>query len=184
MNNLLLVAAVALLMTACDQQPENVSSYPTNTDSSAIATASSAEEKEERNKRIALESVKAVAKGNVDSILKDVTPDAVDYGDGTGPVFKHTDSLKLFMKALIASFPDYKGDDFMAAADGDYVYVFGEWSGTFKNDYMGMKATGKSFKAKDVDIFKFNDNGQIVEHKSVQQWSSILAQVGANPSKK
>jgi hypothetical protein len=33
---------------------------------------------------------------------------------------------------------------------------------------MGIKPTGKSFKYRDVDLFTFNDAGQITEHRSVQ----------------
>ena len=184
MKKLFLSAAVISLMTACNQQPADVSTNSTNTDSSAVTAAASAEEKEERNKQIALESVRAVASGNVDAGFKNVAADAVDYGDGSGPVMKSKDSIIAGIKTFIAAYPDHKGEDFMAVSDGDYVIVYGKWSGTFKNDYMGMKATGKSFKVNDVDIFKFNDKGEIVEHRSVQSYETMMSQVGAKPPKK
>jgi hypothetical protein len=43
---------------------------------------------------------------------------------------------------------------------------------------MGMKATGKSFKVNDVDIFKFNDAGKMIEHRNVQSNATVAAQVG------
>ncbi len=46
-----------------------------------------------------------------------------------------------------------------------------------------MKATGKSFKAKDVDIFTFNDAGKITEHRSVQSMATLMQQLGV-PMKK
>ena len=52
-------------------------------------------------------------------------------------------------------------------------------SGTFKAELMGMKPTGKSFKVKDVDIYTFNDDGKITEHRSVQSMATMLSQVGA-----
>jgi len=67
----------------------------------------------------------------------------------------------------------------MAIAEGNQVAVFGDWSGTFKGDLMGMKPTGKSAKWKDVDIYTFNDEGKITEHRSIQSMTSILWQVGA-----
>ncbi len=82
------------------------------------------------------------------------------------------------MKSWLDAFPDYKGENLMAIADGDKVAVYGDWSGTFKKDFMGMKATGKSFKAKDVDIFTFNDEGNITEHRAVQSMGSIFQQLG------
>jgi predicted ester cyclase len=43
---------------------------------------------------------------------------------------------------------------------------------------MGMKATGKAFKIKDVDIFKFNDAGKIIEHRAVQSNETMARQLG------
>ena len=39
---------------------------------------------------------------------------------------------------------------------------------------MGIKASGKPIKFKDVDIFKLNDEGKIVEHYAVQNLQAIL----------
>jgi hypothetical protein len=44
---------------------------------------------------------------------------------------------------------------------------------------MGMKPTGKSFKVKDVDLFTFNDEGKITEHRSVQSGKTMMDMVGA-----
>jgi predicted ester cyclase len=184
MHKLLLSAVVMSFMTACEQKPDNLSSHPTGSDSSAVTAASSSEDKEERNKEIALANVKAVSSGNVDSGFAHVTNDAVDYGDGSGPALKGKDSTIAMVKTFLAAFPDYKGEDFEAVADGDKVWIYGQWGGTFKKDFMGMKATNKSFKVRDVDIFTFNDNGEIVSHRSVVPWTYIMSQVGAREPKK
>ncbi len=101
-------------------------------------------------------------------MLKNSDANIVDYGDGSGPVIRNLDSLKVGMKGWLDAFPDYKSENLTAIADGDKVAVYGDWSGTFKKDFMGMKSTGKTFNAKDVDIFTFNDAGKITEHRSVQ----------------
>jgi hypothetical protein len=44
-----------------------------------------------------------------------------------------------------------------------------------------MKATNKSYKMKDVDIFKLNDAGQITEHHNVQSPNTMFAQLGVKP---
>jgi hypothetical protein len=44
---------------------------------------------------------------------------------------------------------------------------------------MGMKPTGKSFKVKDVDLFTFNDEGMITEHRSVQSGKTLIDMAGA-----
>lgn len=100
---------------------------------------------------------------------------------------KEIDSIKASLGGWMAAIPDYKGSDFMAVADGDYVMVYGTWTGTWKNDFMGMKATGKTFKVNDVDIFKFNDAGKMVEHRSVQSNAVAGMQLGMpmpEPAKK
>jgi predicted ester cyclase len=183
MKKLLFSATAIALMVACEQQP-NVSSYPGNQDSAGVSPGSSAEAREEQNKETALASINMMASGNVDSAFKNVSADAVEYGDGSGPAIKNVDSIKASIKQFIAAFPDYKGENFTAVADGDQVFVYGDWSGTFKNDFWGMKATNKSFKIKDVDIFKFNDKGQITEHRSVVPWNYIMSTVDAQPPKK
>jgi len=165
MKTLWIVAFAAFSFTACNS----------STASSSDATQ---EAKEERNKRIALASVGAFEKGNIDSVFKDVAPDAMDYGEGSNPPVKGIDSAKAGLRAWMAAVPNYKGSEFVAVADGDYVMVYGTWSGTWSRDFMGMKPTGRSFSIHDVDIFKFNEEGKIVEHRSVQSNKEAARQLG------
>jgi hypothetical protein len=67
----------------------------------------------------------------------------------------------------MAQFVKLQGDDLMALADGDHVAVCGTWSAGL-NQTLGMKTKGKSFKVRDVDIFTFNSDGKITEHRNVQ----------------
>ena len=138
------MAVSILLLAACntEKKPDESIKEEKMTDS--------AEVKEEKNKETALASVKALITGDVDATLKDVTPDAIDYNDGSMPATKGKDSLIVMLKSWRESLSDYKGDNLMTLADGDYVAVFGEWSGTFKGDVMGMKTAGKKIKIKDV----------------------------------
>ncbi len=87
------------------------------------------------------------------------------------------------MQEIFTAFPDMKGENLMAISEGNHVAVFGDWSGTFKGEIMGMKPTGKSFKIKDVDLYTFNDKGQITEHRSVQSMQTMMLQVGAKINK-
>jgi len=170
-----------LLLTACNN---NKTSDAANSTDSASSGMNSKEDTEEKNKETALASVRAFSDHNVDEGFKNVTADAVDYGDGSMPPVKGVDSAKTFGKMFLASFPDYKGENLMALADGDHVAVMGDWSGTFKKDLMGMKATNKQFKVKDVDIFTFNSEGKITEHRSIQSMQNILGLAGASMHKK
>lgn len=184
MNKLLLSAGILLFLAGCNQESAHDSTNSPHADSSALTAETSPEQKEERNKEIALASVKAVETGNMETVLKDLKADATDYGDGMGPVINNKDTLTAWLKSYSASFPDWKGENLMAVADGDYVFIYGDWSGTFKKDFMGIKATGKSYKMKDVDIFKFNDKGEIIEHRSIQDWNAVMAKQGFPVSKK
>ncbi len=68
----------------------------------------------------------------MESALKDVDTDAMEYGDGTMDPVKGRDSVRKWMEAWFAAIPDLKIDNIMAAADGDHVMVYGESSGTWK----------------------------------------------------
>jgi predicted ester cyclase len=178
MKQVFLAAFAALSLVSCNDAATDTATTSNDTANMSRNTDSK-EVKEERNKQTALASAKSFDNGgNADGAFKDADKDIVDYGDGSMAPIKGLDSVKAGLKMMLAAVPDWKGSDFMAVADGDYVMVYGTWSGTWKNDLMGMKPTGKSFKVKDVDIFKFNDAGKIIEHRSVQSMNEIARQTG------
>jgi predicted ester cyclase len=178
MKMLLLLAVSATVLYSCN---DKATTSATSSDSSTIngSTPAGDEVKEERNKQIALASVHAFDNGSgVDGVLKDADKDIVEYGDGSMAPAKGVDSTKAGLVMWLKAVPDYKGTDFIAVADGDYVMVYGTWKGTWKGDLMGMKPTGKTFKVADVDIFKFNDAGKIIEHRAVQSNREAARQLG------
>ncbi|THU41363.1 ester cyclase [Niastella caeni] len=175
----LLLAVSTAIITACE-----TTTNKTEGTEGAKTDTTMVEDKEERNKKVVMASMEAMIAKNVDEAFKDVAPDAVDYNDGSMPAIKGKDSIMNMVKQWVNAFPDNKGQDIKYVADGDWVMVWGEWSGTFKNDFMGMKATNKSYKLKDVDIFKLNDAGQITEHHNIQSPNTMMGQVGMTPPKK
>src|ERR1044072_8869793 len=137
---LLLFVAAAFLTACSDQSPA-----PTDADKKTDSTTTTAESKQERNKKIVIASTEQGILGhNADAVLKDAAPDFTDYGDGNMPPVKGADSAKKMLSEWMHAFPDFKGENVVYAADGDYVFVYGIWSGTFKNDMFGIKATNKS----------------------------------------
>ncbi len=167
-NIFLLMALSLLVMTACNNEKK------TDTGDAKEGTLSSAESKEERNKKVIMASFENFEKGDMDAVFKDAAPNFTDYADGSVPPITSVDSIKQFFNMVTAAFEGYKGENLKFYADGDYVLVHGDWGGVFKNDFMGMKATGKPFKFKDVDIFKLNEEGKITEHSSVQNLGAVL----------
>ncbi|GAA4385090.1 ester cyclase [Hymenobacter koreensis] len=174
MKLLLINVSILLFLIGCNTKK----TYPdTNTDKTNLIAKEHAQDSiEGRNKQIALLCIKSWSEGNVDEIVKHLAPNTIEFGDESTPPVQGVDNAKQFMHLWNSSVKDYRSDNELAVAEGDYVFVYAGWSGTFKNDFMGMKTSGKSFKFKDVDIFKFNKNGQIIEHRAVH-FSTVLKQL-------
>jgi len=181
MSKLLIVVAVLTLMViGCNNHSTSASKADTTTAGSKMASQM---DMSSDNKAKALAVEEGFNNHDGNAVLKDAAPDVIDYGDGSTPPAKGIDSVKAFLQSYFTAFPDMKGENFLAIAEGNHVAVFGDWSGTFKGEAMGMKPTGKQFKVKDVDLFTFNDKGQITEHRSVQSTQTIMSQVGASMKK-
>jgi predicted ester cyclase len=173
-----LLTSATLALAACNSQPADKDMTEKDTTGATVSTNNADEAKEERNKRIALESVEAINSHDVNTVLKDVAPDAVDYGDGMMPPVRSKDSVTTMISAWLKAFPDAKGSNLKAVADGDWVVVWGDWSGTWKSDFMGQKANNKSYKTREADIFRFNNEGKIIEHHNASTWYAVAAQTG------
>ena len=169
---LFLMAASFVVLTACNNEKK------ADEGDKNEASVSSAESKQERNKKVIMTSFENFEKGDMDAVFKDAAPNFTDYADGSIPPITSIDSIKQFFNMMTTAFEGYKGENLKYFADGDYVLVHGDWGGVFKNDFMGIKATGKPFKFKDVDIFKLSEEGKITEHSSVQNLAGVLMAAG------
>ena len=138
----------------------------------------SQEEKEERNKKIALANVEAIRGQSIDAASKDFAPDIVNYGNGQIPPQRGAAAVTASLRLFAAAFPIDKIENLSAVADGDMVMIWGKWTGSWRGDFMGQKATGKTFTKTDVEILRFSDGGKITEHHSVQSMNEIARQIG------
>jgi predicted ester cyclase len=182
MKQLLVIFISVFLLASCnDNSGNNMASDNDKKDSSR---AEKEESREDRNKRIVKEAVAAFNDHNVDKFVSYMTPNVVDYGDGSGDADKSSDSLAAHLRQMLNAFPDFKGENLRYFADDDQVVVVGNWSGTFKKDIGKRKATGKSFKIHDADIFTLNNEGKITEHRYVQPSETIWKQLAAGDKKK
>ncbi len=136
------------------------------------------ENKEDRNTKIIKASMEGFNAHDVGVMMKDASPDFVDYGDGSMQPMKNSDSSRAMMKEWFASTPDMKISDAEYFASGDKVVVFTSETGTWTKDIMGMKASGKAYKYKDAHIFTLNDKGQITEHHTIQSQGPVMASIG------
>jgi predicted ester cyclase len=167
-QTLLLCALTVLLALSCKNAGMS-SAGSENTEATSAA---------ERNKKVVQASMEAINRHDVEAVVKDAAPELVDLGDGTTGGIK-LDSLKKIMAQWFAAFPDYKVENLDYVAEGDKVMVSSDASGTWKGAFMGMQPTGKSFHTKDVDIFTFNNKGQVVTHRTIQNMNALLATLGA-----
>lgn len=172
MKKLFLIILLAGLFISCNND-KNVSSGEIG------GNTITREERAERNKQIVLKRMKAMGSGKADSVIREESTDKdfIDYRDGSIAPKKGIETARADLQHWMDAFPDYKGNNFLAVADGDYVMVYAEWTGTWKNNFKGMKATGKSFKMNEVDIFKLDVAGKVVEHREVQSIATIAKQV-------
>src|SRR5690349_7322641 len=89
---LLLVVAAGVMVACNDSGSSPEGKGDAETDSTAAAPK---ESKQERNKRLAIESTEqGILAHNADITLKDAAPDFTDYGDGSMPPVKGVDSAK------------------------------------------------------------------------------------------
>jgi predicted ester cyclase len=175
---LLACFVLATLCTASCSNQQGETTATSKDSTGAPAMNNGKEANEERNKKTMMASVDALNKHDVDALMKDAAPDVIDYGDGTMPPMKSKDTVVNMMKAWMTAFPDFKADNITYAADGDVVMIASDCSGTWKGEFMGQKPTGKSFHMKDVDIFTFNDKGQFISHRSIQNMGPVFASLG------
>lgn len=177
MKHVLVIFACVLIFIGCGQNHQN-DSTTMNHDADS-SKAEKAESKEDRNKKTVKDAMAALNAHDFDKMATYMSDDVAEYGDGNGKATKGRDTVIADIRGFFGSFPDFKGGDLKYFADGDQVVVIGEYSGTFKKDMGKMKATNKSFKFQDADIFTLNDDGKITSHRSVQPTSTMIQQVSA-----
>ncbi len=173
----LIWVAIALFWFASCNNPTTANNGMNND-----STANKTMDKTEMNRRVAMECMDAVNAHDTGKLAKNMAADFIEYQDGSMPPQK-TDSAMKGLQMFLNSFPDMKGENAVYCADGNNVMVAADWSMTFTNDMNGMKATGKTCKYKDVDIFTFDDHNKITSHRSIYPLSAMMMQVGADMSK-
>jgi predicted ester cyclase len=172
----LLLLSCSYLFVACNNNPQKAQVAESATP--AATTVDSSAKKAERNKATALASMEAFNARNVDGVVKDFSDKVTDHGDGSVTMVTSRDSIKIMINQYLKAFPDAKGENLSAMTDGNKVAVFATWTGKFTSEFMGKKPTGKSYKFDDVDIYTFNDEGKIIEHRSIQSPKLMWIQLG------
>ena len=170
------IIVCSLLSASCnDSSHTSISSEKNNSEDSILMNQIA---KEQRNIKIVKESLEGYNAHDAKAFLKDATDDFIDYGDGLGKPIKGKDSVIKGFQDFFEHFADAKCEDLKFFAEGDLVMVWGVWSGKWVKDLEGQKATGQSFKYNDIDVFKLNDDGKMLEHYPTQTTINTAYQVG------
>jgi steroid delta-isomerase-like uncharacterized protein len=82
-----------------------------------------------------------------------------------------------FFEAWFKASPDFKYELKQIVSEGDKVWAYGTYSGTHHGDWLGIPATGKTYKFDAVDIFRVQD-GKLAEHWDVLDVHSLFKQLG------
>lgn len=170
MRKLITVLALSVITVSFFSSCKSNGVTSSASDSTAVAM--------KRNVQTALRADSELTKANVEGYFKLCAPGYTELGSAGDKPEKNIDSIKAEMKIFFGAYPDFKGEDLTAYNNNDAVIVTGTFSGTFKNAYLTMKPTGKSFKVFDGDIYTFDKEGKITSHKSIVPGSVFMSQVG------
>lgn len=146
---------------------------------SLLAVHASAAPASNEPKQIASQWYEAFARHDAKLVEKILAPSWVDIP--SPPAAPHgPEAAKAAMAMLVSAFPDFdiKIDDLIQ--DGNKVVVRSTITGTQRQAFAGLPATGRSMKIQAVDIHEI-ENGKIVRTWHTEDWMSGLRELGHLP---
>jgi len=87
------------------------------------------------------------------------------------------EGLREFFAMMLNAFPDLHNKIEFTVTQGDKVVSYITLSGTHKDTYMGVPATGNEFEMTVVDIIKVVD-GKMTDHWGVGDYMTMMVQLG------
>ena len=133
----------------------------------------------EENKSLVRRFFEEWNKGNPDSLLELVAPDAVEHNLPAGVPQGH-EGIKKELMMFMQAFPDMHFIIEDMIAEGDKVVCRITNTGTHKGEFMGLPATGKTMTITGIEIYRVA-NGKLVEHWGNQDDLGRLQQLGVIP---
>ena len=119
-------------------------------------------------------------KRNVDAIDQMLTDDFIEHTPAPG---QSTDrqGAKEFTGIMLNAFPDLNYVIDTQIAEGDTVSTLGTFTGTHRETFMGVPATGKKINIQAMDIARVR-NGKFAEHWGLVDVPAMMAQLGVPAS--
>jgi serine phosphatase RsbU (regulator of sigma subunit) len=91
-----------------------------------------------------------------------------------GPTLERgPEDVKHFVSEFRAAFPDFRISIDDQIAEGDKVMVHATIRGTHHREFRGMAPTGKHIEERGFSVFRFSEEGKVVE-----SWDSYYSQLG------
>ncbi|MFM0169865.1 ester cyclase [Paraburkholderia sediminicola] len=140
-----------------------------------LAVQASAAPAANEPKQIATQWYEAFASHDAELLEKILAPNWIDIP--SPPAVPHgPEAAKAAMAMLISAFPDFdiKIEDIVQ--EGNKVVVRSNITGTQRQAFAGLPATGRSMKIQAVDIHEIN-NGKIVRTWHTEDWMTGLREL-------
>ena len=91
-----------------------------------------------------------------------------------GPTLQRgPEDVKHFVSEFRTAFPDFRISIDVQIAEGDKVMVHATILGTHQREFRGMAPTGKHIEERGFSVFRFSEEGKVVE-----SWDSYYSQLG------
>ncbi len=124
----------------------------------------------------------AIVTGNLEKLRALIAPSVVEHDPAPNQGPGAQGYIDLFTE-MRSAFPDFNVSVEHLTADEDSVALAYTITGTHQGDFQGIAPTGKSIKARGVQIARFTD-GRMVERWGSSDELGILKQLGVTPGKK
>lgn len=99
-----------------------------------------------------------------------------DYIQHNPYVQQGSDGFKRFFETWFAAIPDFQYELKNLIANGEFIWVYGRYSGTHSNEWLGIPATHAEYQFDAVDIFRVED-GKLAEHWDVMDLHTLFQQL-------
>lgn len=100
-----------------------------------------------------------------------------DYIQHNPFVAQGSDGFKDFFNDWFTAIPDFNYELKNIIANDEFIWVYGSYSGTHSNEWLGIPASRAEYQFDTVDIFRV-ENGKLAEHWDVMDLYSLFKQLG------
>ncbi len=134
----------------------------------------------DRNRQTVLRIYDAYNQHDVEATLEYGADDVVvhnlpeEFGQGKEAARQ---SLQMFFQA----FPDLRNETIDIVAEGDLVVAHSRLTGTHQGAFFGVPASDEAVEWQDADIWRFSDDGKVVDYWNYFDMLALMQQMGAVP---